>query len=100
MFDYTNYADHPGRNPKHVPGGYVRYINVAIDPKNPLVGTFKKYIRPKNPSRWLPHVGGASAGVRIVPPTYDKISRQRVRYMLRMEAKVERRLEAARRRST
>lgn len=24
MFDYKTYADHNGRNPSHVPGGYTR----------------------------------------------------------------------------
>jgi len=96
MFDYKTYADHNGRNPSHVPGGYTRHIEVPIDPKNLLLGTRRVYVRPRNPSRWLPHVGGSLAGPRINPPVAEIVTRQQRRYAERMEAERLRREENAR----
>jgi hypothetical protein len=49
-FPYEGYLAHPGRNPLHIPFG-----------KPPGRSG-------KNPSRWLPHVGGARAGARPTLP--------------------------------
>ena len=97
MFDYSRYPDHPGRNPAHIPGGYVRHIEVPIDPKNPLAGTRRVYVRPRNPSRWLPHVGGARAGKRPPAPPQNVVeTRQQRRHQARLAAKILQREENAR----
>lgn len=96
MFDYNGYTDYPGRNPAHVPGGYTRYIEVPIDSKHPTLGTKKIYVRPRNPSRWLPHVGGSAAGQRVEAPTLVIVTRQQRRYAERQEKKRLRREENAR----
>lgn len=65
---------HPGRNPAHVFGGYVRPYHNAF-------GTIIGW-RPRNPSRWLPHVGGAAAEVStfrhgVVDPMPSRQQRRR-----------------------
>lgn len=81
---------HPGYNPDHVIGGYVRYTRVPADPKNPLGPTVKKFIYPPNPSRWNPHVRGMNASDRDVykdTPVYSPITRQQRRHLQRTKAK-------------
>lgn len=87
----TEYETHPGRNPQHVLGGYVRYINVPVNPAIPSLGTVRKYMYPPNPSRWLPHVGGMKAGDRTSvykdTPVYSPITRQQRRRLQIIQAK-------------
>ena len=87
----SEYEKHPGRNPEHVLGGYVRYITVPVNPSVPALGTVRKYIYPPNPSRWLPHVGGVKAGNREETykntPVISAISRQQRRRLEILRAK-------------
>ena len=49
-YDVAVLRSHHGFNKKHVIGGYPRQI---VDPKTRLVIG----MRPRNPSRWMPHQG-------------------------------------------
>lgn len=49
---YSKWLAHPGRNPAHNPLGRQRSTM-----KNPLNGQEFVVRGPRNPSRWLPHIG-------------------------------------------
>ncbi len=93
MFDYAHYDKHPGRNPAHDPAGYSRPIYGNVPNKDGELVRVKVGMLPRNPSRWLPHVGGASAGARIEGVASPTVTRQQRRWVARKLAAQEARLE-------
>jgi hypothetical protein len=82
-------TQHPGFNPAHSIGGYRRWVDIP-DPKNMTVKT-RFWVRPRNPSRWVPHTGGALASPRSLhlgtTVETTAVSRQVLRAAARAEAK-------------
>jgi len=83
MYTIRQWLAHPGRNPEHSPTWRSRWI---VDPIRGMMAP-KILWYPRNPSRWLPHVGGAKASVRPnVVPTIT-VTRQQRRWNARQEQK-------------
>lgn len=59
-----NRSRHPGVNPLHDPNGRKRWTAQVLDPATAKLVSVKMR-GPRNPSRWMPHVGKGEAARRL-----------------------------------